>query len=134
MGSTVALTNNGMGVIGEGSSFANTASSTCAVTYDFVNQGALTASGNFTNGGTFTGPATLPRGQVQAAGYPMNSGPGSAHPSLAWRPAAKPSRAARWHLPAHSSIIHAGPQCAAQRKALIAARPKRVSAPRQALG
>ena len=87
MGGTVALTNNGkmniangMGAIGTGSRLANAAGGTFAVTYDFVNQGAVanmgkfTASGNFTNGGTFTGPAALPRGQVQAAGYTVNTG------------------------------------------------------------
>jgi hypothetical protein len=87
LGGTVALTNNGtmnvatgMGAIGAGSRLTNAASSTFAVTYDFVNQGtvvnlgALTASGNFTNNGTFTGPAALPRGQVQAAGYTVNNG------------------------------------------------------------
>jgi len=87
LGGTVLLTNsgtmslaNGMGALGAGSRLTNAAGSTFAVAYDFVNQGTvsnlgtLTASGNFFNSGTITGPAAQPRGQVQAAGYTVNNG------------------------------------------------------------
>lgn len=87
MGGTVMLVNNGtmtmpngMDHVGATSSLTIGASATFAITGDFVNdgtvlnRGALTASGNFFNNGTITGPAAQPGGQVRAGSYTVNNG------------------------------------------------------------
>ena len=87
MGGTVALVNNGtmtmpsgMDHVGAASSLTIGASGTFAITGDFVNdgtvlnRGTLTASGNFFNNGTITGPTAQPRGQVRAGSYTVNNG------------------------------------------------------------